>query len=182
MARRPQPDRPSQVWAAAPYVLVRRYGDLRGRCAWCGAPTTGSMRLDVSALGPLWQILFVFGPVPDLPFAWFVEKRAELDVGLCDRHRRRRRRARQVGWGSVAMGAALMALAFVPSRESNWPVVLFPGALLLVIVGMLVAALGTRGPTGQMADSRGVWVRGIASEVVFDLPPTGHRPAGWSAR
>ncbi len=169
MRERGTPPGPSLVWAAGKLVGVRCYGDLRGLCAWCGAPSTRELRLDVTASSG--RGFRAAGLVGEIAERALLSTRTVIDVSICDRHAGRRRWLRGLGWSMVGAAAAAMALAFVPGRDSDWPLYLFTsGIFLLTPLGLILAWLGGRGPRGGVAVEEGVYVRGIAPAVRAQLP------------
>jgi hypothetical protein len=78
-----------------------------------------------------WYLLVLINVLIYVVVALVVRRRAKVAVGLCSRHRLRRRVFLSIGWGGFAFGLAVIVAALSNSE----------GALALGVLIILVAAI-----------------------------------------
>jgi hypothetical protein len=91
------------VWRDGKVLVCRRDAVFPPRCVKCNdAAAAPPERVKLAWHNGLWYLLIFLNILIYLVVALAVRKRAEVEVGLCSRHRRRGRLARIIGWGGLA--------------------------------------------------------------------------------
>ncbi|HUQ05289.1 MAG TPA: hypothetical protein VM261_22450 [Kofleriaceae bacterium] len=154
-----------------PWAACRRDGELLvcprecmlpPHCVKCGAPASERHTAKLYWHPPGWYALLLLSLWGYLIAALLVRKKAVLEVGLCDRHARRRRRGRMTGWMIVLGGVAVMF--------TGDPIVILAG-IVAVLTGLLVASAMGRLAVARRIDDCYVWVRGVHASILRALPP-----------
>ncbi len=95
-----------------------------------------------------------------------VSKTAEVEIGLCPKHRRQRWQAIAGGWTLGLVGALVlpwMAIVF----EAWWLAAVGAGMALVGMIGGIVVA---RQVAPARIDDGRVWLRGVNPEYLGELP------------
>ena len=172
----------SGVWRDGKRLVMRRGVALPDRCVKCNASADG-YRLQCK-----FEWFVRYGPVAELaclfllgPWAIWLRKERRIDivqVGLCTRHRHRRRRLMRACWmvGAFALSLALLAVAISVADVPRWIATREPaGWMLGVAFGLLILAIliecTVRSPVavGQR-DNYCVWLNGVHLDYLADLP------------
>lgn len=158
---------PSQggVWRSDKTVVMTREALLPDRCVKCNASANGyRLKRKLRWHNPFLYILII-SPVIYIIVALIVSKTAEIQVGLCEAHRKRRRNvmilatALFIGWplglilGAVLSSGALVGISF-----------------LLLIASLLVAASGPRVVTAEKIEDRHIRFRGSGRPFLESIP------------
>lgn len=99
------------LWRSGKILVCLRDAEFPPRCVKCNAPAQLPLvRYKFAWHHGLWYLLVIFYLVVYLLVALVVRRRAELHVGLCARHMRRRFLGRVVAGGGFA---AIMAMAYL---------------------------------------------------------------------
>lgn len=161
------------AWAPLPppWSECRRNGDLLvapresmlpPRCVKCGANATERRTVKIYWHSRWWYLLILFHLAAYLIAALAIRQKAVLDVGLCERHARRRRRLRLAGAIVMLGGVGVSFIAF--------PLGLVAGIVMLCI-GTLVVIGGSRLVTARRMNDQFVWLGGVHPSIV-----RAHRP------
>lgn len=162
----PPADAPPPAWREGALVITPRQARIAHACVRCGEPTHKLQRLKLSWHEPAWVLLVLASPLVYVIVALAISKRAQLEVGLCERHARRRARTTAVGWGGVLGGFAAFLLA-IPAESVG---LVLAGALAL-ITGVIVLAARRLVSAARM-DKDYVWLKGVSPRIVHTLPPS----------
>lgn len=122
------------------------------RCVMCNEPAQG-FKLDQKLFWhPRWVFFLVISPLIYVIAALITRKSAQVSVGLCDAHRRRRRRGRLIGGCILALGVSGCAVL----SGARGMELLFLSSLLLTLTGFVTLALMARTVTPVRIDEREV--------------------------
>ncbi|MEP7120735.1 MAG: hypothetical protein ABJE95_07495 [Byssovorax sp.] len=157
-------------------LVVPHGAHLPDRCVKCNAPAQGfRLRRRLTWLHPAYLFLLFGGLIIYAIASAVASKTAEIDVGLCPRHRKQRWQAILGGWALGLAGVTVMPWLAI-SLELWWIAAVGAGMTLVGMVGgILVARLVS---PSKIDDSR-VWLSGVDSRYLNELsagPPNGGSP------
>lgn len=136
------------------------------RCVKCNAPANGyRLKRVLYWQHPAYLLLFFCSLLVLLIVILIVRKKAILHVGLCEKHRARRKLGLIIGWTSVVLGLTLLIGGL---GLSSGTAALIGGAILLVggITGGILASVIT--PTKITKEN--VWITGVHRDFLAQLP------------
>ncbi|HUY87748.1 MAG TPA: hypothetical protein VMV10_03345 [Pirellulales bacterium] len=159
------------IWRDGELLLMREDALLPDRCVMCNAPAAGRrVRVSLRWLAPI----HVFGfSIP------LFERGARIEVGVCPRHRRRRRLAMAAVWLLYALGLSMVivALANFPPRLPfvlpNWLVLdLMAGGLIVMISAPICETLLVSPPVKPHSIQGGyIRLKKVDPDYLAELPP-----------
>ena len=154
------------MWRDGKNLVLVRDSDFPDRCVKCNDPATPPLRRYKLYWHSAWLYLLVLVNILIyLVVALVVRKRAEVEVGLCERHQRRVLTGRAIGWGGFAalLGATVLGVAF------GWNGMLVLSALLL-LPWALATLLTLRIVYPTRIDKELVRLKGCGEEFLASLP------------
>lgn len=155
------------LWRSGKLLVMRKESVLPDRCVKCNKPTNGfRLKRNLTWHAPWLFVLIVAGVLIYLIVAMILSKKAGIQVGLCEDHRRIRRRDIIIAWALFfgAVGSFVLAGYLNP----GYPYGL--AGLALILVSLIYGTV--RVPMVQPAriDDQFVWLKGVSREYVADLP------------
>ena len=157
------------LWQDGWILVMAKGADLPPRCIVCNAPATGKpLKRKLSWHASGWYLLVLFNLLFYVIAAMLVRKTATIHVGLCDRHRARRRMWIAIAWALVALCVAL-PFCLAPFGDDA----IFTGSLLIVpaiLVAALIGIYGARVVYAKKIDDVHAWVAGACPAYLADLP------------
>jgi hypothetical protein len=169
-------DYPDPAWRHGNTLVARKGALLPDRCIKCNAPAGGyrfSRNLTWHASG--WYLLILISLFVYLLAYLLIRWRGEVTVGLCERHRMKRKRAIIWGWLSALSGIGLLiaAISFSESARLN-PNPLVPigiiGGLVLLLAGLIGGMLGSQVLVPTRIDKHFIWLRRVSPDYLVELP------------
>jgi hypothetical protein len=130
-------------------------------CFRCGEPTARSLVQTAYWHPAIWYLLLLVGLLPYAIAASIIQHRVKLVVGLCEGHRRSRRRGYLIGGALVAAGFGVLILAIKWSSGflgALCPILLLAGACVLVVTSNLIKI--------KRADNSQAWLKGASPALV----------------
>ncbi len=156
------------LWQDRGLLVVDNGAELPPRCIVCNAPSTGTLRRKLSWHPAGWYLLVLFNLLVYAIVAMIIRKTATIHVGLCDRHRSRRRMWIAIAW-TMAISAIAIPFALVPLGDDA----VFGAAavgMLVLIAAALIGLYGARVVYAKKMDAARAWVAGACSDYLADLP------------
>jgi len=155
------------VWRDGSVLVMTKDAQLPDRCVKCNRPANGSrLKRNYTWHRPGWNVL-LFGPFfLYLIIVAIVDKRATIYVGLCVDHVIFR-------WILIAIGWLLLAATIICVAAGivfNYPMLAVWGAAILFVAFFWLALLPRVGVPTRI-DDRFVWLKGINSNYLAELPP-----------
>ena len=159
------------IWRSDRFLVLRHDAVLPPRCVKCNAPQYHDTVKRKLFWHPPWiYVLIPAGVLVYLIVASIIGKRAVVQVGLCQEHRRTRLRGLLVAW-----------LLFVLSMTGL--ICAFPYASLYLGLASLAVLLATgvyafvrlQIVTPKKIDDRFVWLKGVTPEYLGAFPEFPHR-------
>lgn len=147
-------------------LVMGRQAQLPHRCIKCNEPAEGAkLKRQLSWHNPWWFLLLPCGLLICVIVIMCVQKKATVEVGLCEAHRRRRNKGRALGWGAFAMFVLGIAVSVVSGNG------LFVAAgILLLLAGLVCAVVMTGTVSAAKIDDRVVWLKGVSPVFLDGLP------------
>lgn len=154
------------MWRSGQKLVARSETTLPDRCVKCNAPTDGYRQKRVLYwMHPLWLLLILLNLIILVIVYLIIRKKAVLHIGLCEKHRARRKRGLIVGWGSFMSGIVLIFFGAV--LESGWTALT---GVLLLLIGGIYGAIIARLITPTKIEKETVWVTGCHRDFLAELP------------
>jgi hypothetical protein len=146
---------------------------LPDRCVRCNQPADGPrLRRNLSWHPAAWYVLLAISPLLYIIVALIVRKTAKIEVGLCEEHRARRRRATTMGWLVSLAGIALMIGLGVAAPDQYTGMGILIGVVVLFI-GILHGVIGSQVTPPKRIDKRFVWLSQVSPDYLAQLPAWG---------
>jgi hypothetical protein len=165
-------------WQEGTTLVMTRGVELPDRCIKCNLPAGGyKLECRVSWHPGLVYALLAMGPLIYFVVAVFVSNRATILVGLCELHRKKRKRAITTGWITSLAGLGLLwgAVAFVDHDVILGGILCLTGAIASLF-GMAYGVIGPQVCTPKKIDKQLVWLNKIDPSYLASLPLWTERP------
>jgi len=154
------------VWRDEAKLVMDKNAVLPDRCVKCNEPAFGGrLKRKLSWHHPAIYLLLLVAFLIYLIVAMVLRKTANVEVGVCERHKKARRRSILITWASIVFSFILFYLAAVrdDGGVALFGIVLLIGAVIFGIITIRLVA-----PT--KIDDRFVWLRGVNKEYLNELP------------
>jgi hypothetical protein len=156
----------SGVWRDKSILIMTKDALLPNRCVKCNEPTDGSyLKRKLTWHHPAFYLLLFVAFVIYLIVALVVRQTATVGVGLCDRHREKRKRNILITWSLVSLGVG----AFVLALLANDGLYALLGGLLL-LGGTVYGIITIRIVGPSKIDHTSVWLTGVNKDYLNELP------------
>jgi hypothetical protein len=167
---------PDEAWRDGKTLVTRKGAELPDRCIKCNAPAGGyrfSRNLSWHSSG--WYLLIFISLLIYILAYFLVRWRGKVTVGLCERHRIKRKRAIILGWLTALTGIGLNIAAISFSGDpASTPSPLVPigfvGGLVLLLAGLIGGMLGSQVLVPSRIDKHFVWLRKVSPDYLAELP------------
>lgn len=166
----PLPDPVMGVWRDGDLLVFERGARLPDRCVRCNErAAVGRVRRHLHWHPPGLYLLAVFpGLLVYAIFALLIERRATVDVPLCQPHRRARLAGLLIVGLLVAGGAGLLAAAYHAQS-----LVIAAGGAALLVVAAVVDLVGCTVISAEHIEDELIWARGAGGRFLDSLPEHG---------
>jgi len=154
------------LWRSERVLVMSQGGTLPDRCVKCNAPANGQRLLrKLYWHSPYIYLVILVNLLVYAVVAIIVRKRARVEIGLCENHRRHRRLAIGLAWLMVLLG-----IGGIVAGVANSSVGLGLLGGLLLVVGPVLGAI--KGPvvSAKRIDSNFVWIKGVCPAYLDALP------------
>ncbi len=149
-------------WRDGKRVVLDRNAVLPDRCIKCNEPANGYRRMVKLSYVPTSREL-MFGA-----WAYLSAKRAQIEIGLCERHRRSR--AVTVALSSLAaILASIIVFTQVRATDVTLPLLATAG-LIGGVVGLIYAAVAGRLVRAAKITDTHLWLKGAGEPFLASLP------------
>jgi hypothetical protein len=154
-------------------LVVPHGAQLPDRCVKCNAPAHGfRLQRRLTWLHPAYLLLLFGGLIFYAIAAAVASKTAEIQVGVCPKHRKQRLQAIVGGWALGLSGAILLPWLAI-SLEVWWIALV---GVVMLLVGMFGGIMVARLVRPSRIDDHQAWLSGVDREYLNELPagpPTG---------
>jgi hypothetical protein len=154
-------------WRDGKLLVFPKGARLPGACVKCGKPAAIRLRRKLSWHNPMLLFLIPLGVLIYAIVAAIVSKRAEVEIPICDTHRRRRALFTGLGVGLLFLGLLVFAGALIANAgtlAASIGLLMFVAGLILAVAGQILVSPGR-------IDEHFVWLRGVHTSRVSGLPP-----------
>jgi hypothetical protein len=156
------------LWRDGKTLVMNREAALPARCVKCGEPVAAlSLKRKLTWHSPWWYVLVLVNLLIYALVAVIISKRATIQVGLCDRHRGRRKLLMISAWLLVAAAIVMFFLAAGVNANSGLWVAL--GVLGLLVAGIL-GVIASRVVLPKRITKERIWLTGIHPSILETLP------------
>jgi|694.fasta_scaffold34003_2 hypothetical protein len=157
------------LWRDGRLLVMHTTGTLPDVCVVCNAPAHGAtLRRKLYWHSPWWYLMLLVNVLLYIVVALIVRRQADVHVGLCAAHGRRRRRWIAAAWSLFAGAVALpgLLLAFAEDYTLVGVAIMVPMLLIAAIVGIV----GGRVVTARRIQQPFVWIAGVTPKLLAPLP------------
>ncbi len=153
-------------WRTKNLLVTHPQISLPDRCVRCNAPAYGFRLKRKFYWHPPAYFLFIFLNLLIYAIvAMCVRKGATLDIGLCEKHRARRKQGLIVCWTGVLIAVGMFIAAGV--FESA---VLTIGGIVLLLAGIIYASITGIRVSPSKITKENVWLKGVDANYLAELP------------
>jgi len=156
-------------WRKGRVLVMAKTGELPPRCVACNAPAIGRpLKRSLTWHPAWWYLLLLINLLVYLVVALIIRKTAVIRVGLCDRHRGRRRMWIALAWSLVLL--AIVVPVVMSSAGWNEPL-MFVGLIPpLLLAAALIGIFGARVVYAKRIDDHHAWIGGVCPAYLAALP------------
>lgn len=159
-----------KVWRQGRTLVMAKDAALPDRCVKCNVPT-GGQKLPRSLYWhhPAIYAVILLNLLIYVVVALIVRKRANIAVGLCEKHRAIRKRAILTAWILVLIGAGLIivGIAAGSGADNAWMIL---GGIVLLLFAAVYGAVRARIVRARRMDGDYVWLDGVCRPYLEELP------------
>lgn len=153
-------------WREGDVLVLLKAGALPDRCIVCNDPAAGfRLKQKLFWHPPLVYVLLV-SPLIYVLVALIVRQSAVVHVGLCSRHRARRRNGILIGW----LGSALSVAGCSAAIAADTPAAML-GALAVFLLAVIVGIVMSQVVRARKIDTRCAWLR-VGPPFLASIAPT----------
>jgi hypothetical protein len=157
------------IWREGNKLVMHKQALLPDRCVKCNAPTNGEYQhRKLSWLHPAWALLILASWIIYLIVYLAIRKKAEVDLGLCEEHKAKRRTGIGIGWITALLGFASIFLAIGTEK----PGFVFLG-ILLFLFGVIYGSIAASVVGVAKMDDNYIWMKRVNENFLANFPPTG---------
>lgn len=158
------------LWREETWLVMHREGSLPDRCIRCNAPAGGyRLKRKLTWCYPAWHALLLCNWLIWLVVVLAVSKRATIQVGLCEEHRRKRRRVIATGW-LLALAGIGCIVSVVDARSDATVALGMLGGFILLVTGIVVGVFVSQPVTVRKIDNNYLWLKRVSPELLANLP------------
>jgi hypothetical protein len=159
------PAQPGLVWRSNRRMVLRSQTPMPDRCVQCNAPANGfRLKRQLSWHHPALYLLLFLNLLIYAIVAVIVRKKARIDIGLCESHRRKRKTYMAISWGSALIGIALICAA-----AAGYGGMLALLGVVLLLGGAILGAAKVVIVSATKIDKDLVWVKGAGKSFLAEL-------------
>lgn len=154
-----------ELWQQNKRLVARTKTVFPNRCVKCNAPADIRLKRTLYWVHPAFLLLILCNLLVLLVVYLIVRKKAEVEIGLCEAHRVKRKYGLITLWTSIVLG--FLALCYGAAASSGW--VAFIG-FLMMLAGGITGGVLARTVTPTKIDKDYVWMTGAHRDFLAGLP------------
>jgi hypothetical protein len=157
------------AWRDGKLLRVRKDAVLPDRCLKCNAPAEGyQFKRSLTWASPYYAVLILCGVLVYVLVYLVMSRRGKVTVGVCQLHRRKRKRAILAGWLIALAGiGSFIAAGMVP--DTITPVAVISGIGLL-LAGLIGGLFGSRILVPVRIDKHFIWLSKVSPLYLATFP------------
>ena len=167
MVSGPPPVQPPQTygpWRSRKVLVMVPGIPLPNRCVKCNAPTDKKLKRNLQWHNPLLYFLICAGLLVYIIVMLILRKTAQIEIGLCDAHFKRRRVAIAICWLAFLGGIGGIAAGIAWSK--GWPAL---AGAVAILASLVYASVGVSPVSPKKIDDN-VWLNGCGKEFLAEFP------------
>lgn len=154
------------TWRDGKLVLTSDGACLPGRCVKCNVATEDRVKRKLFWHPPAVYLVIFVGLLFYVVVALIVRKKATIEVGFCETHRKRRMMDILFGWIGFLGGIVVMVGGF-----ANETPLIGGAGIILMVAGIIYLFVRTSIVAPKRIDKEGrVWLTGVCREYLDSLP------------
>lgn len=153
-------------WREGNLLVLEKGTELPDRCLKCNAPAGGYRLRRNLSWHPPWVYILGLSPIIYIIVALLIRKTAKVGGGLCEAHRKTRRRVILTAWVLILAGLGLAV--FAGNRNLHGGVMAF--GLIGALVVLIWAVLSTRVLDPARITKQAVWLKGVCPAFLDEQP------------
>lgn len=162
------------VWRSGRQVLVGSDTAMPDACVRCNAPANGfRLKRKLYWHSPYYYLLILVSLLIYVIVAVIVRKKAVVEIGLCEQHRKRRINFIIGGWVGVVAGIGLLVAGIYANTSGMMILAGIVVALVAAVVGISQAGV----VSAAKIEKDTVWLKGAGSVFLASLPQWPGGPA-----
>ena len=155
-----------RVWREEKVLVLARDGDLPDRCVKCNDPADEPTKTrKVYWHHPGYYAVLLINVILYVIVALIARKTADVNPGLCARHKQKRKLGIWLGWGGFIVGFIAMSAAF-GNNQPGLGLLFLIATFALIITGMVMSRI----VYAKRIDDRYVRLKGCGEPFLADLP------------
>jgi hypothetical protein len=153
-------------------LMVRKGAVLPDRCIKCNSPADGyQFTRTLSWHRSVYYLVFLVSPLLYVLIYFSVRWSGKVTVGLCQRHRARRRWAITLGWlGSLIGLGLLIAAAFLEGAARDLAPFAGVGGVVLWFASMIGGIIGASVLNPTKIDKNFIWLKKVSPAYLDTFP------------
>ena len=156
----------THVWRSGKFLVMNKDAELPPQCVKCNAPGHGKkLKRRLFWHTPWIYVLIPAGLLLYAIVATIIGKRAQIQISLCQEHRRIRTRDLLVTW--LLILACLGSFSYAIVASSGWYAL---GGFALLFIAAIYGHVRTAMVTPKRIDDKFVWLKGVSPEYLAPLP------------
>jgi len=164
------------IWREGKLLVMHKNAVLPDRCVKCNQPAYGGrLKRSLSYHHPAVYVLILAGLWVYIIVALILRHTAKIQIGICERHRRKRWNAIATSWLLVICGIAAFVFGiFLGDRPGPAPwfvPMLGIGGMFAFLGGLIYAAFVVPPVAPHKIDKEYVWLKKVAPGYLAELPP-----------
>jgi hypothetical protein len=164
------------IWTDGKILVMHRQAQLPPNCIKCNAPGDNRpLKRNLTWHAGWAYLIILLNLIIYIIVAAIISSRATIYVGLCPRHRARRRLHMMIAWILfIASIAALIAAANVGGGRSSEGLIagLMVGGFLLLLTSLIWAVVVSYMIVSpKKMDAQYIWLKGAGPEYLAQFPP-----------
>lgn len=153
-------------WRAGSLLVARHGAVLPPRCVKCNEPADGQPKQQRFYWHhPAWFLLILVNIILYVVVAVLVRRHADVTLGLCQDHRRKRTQGILVTFAGIGSAVALFAFGIVAAQP-----IMVVASLLVVLATIVVGIVKTRVLFPVRIDQGGAQLKGCCEAFLAGLP------------
>jgi hypothetical protein len=156
------------LWRDGKMLVMNKEASLPARCVKCGVPVNAAdFRRKLMWHSPWVYLVILVNLLVYALVALIIRKRATVMVGLCERHRTRRRIFIAIAWALVAGGTTGLIATFSSTNASPGLAV---ASFFAILGGMVFGVVASRVVVARRITKERIWLGGVHASILETLP------------
>ena len=153
-----------QIWRSGKKLVMNQFSQLPNRCIKCNQPEDVRLTRKLAWHHPAFALLILCGVIVYLIVALIIQKKAVIEIGLCNEHNGARKMAKGIAWGLVILGIG----SCTGGLEGNTDTLTITG--LLLVLTSVIFGLRARVVTPAKITDDMLWLKGTDESFLQNFP------------